>query len=134
MLSSHRIVLFAIGLNSVINRILADHKSLSSVTIFAPSEFEFVASSSPMLEKIVRFHILPLRVTYIELAALPHKKRLMTLLRCEDLEIINGANVTQGLSINGVEIAAPEIFSLRKLIVHEIPQAFKMAKFPNTSR
>jgi hypothetical protein len=54
-------VLFAIGLNSVINRILADHKSLSSVTIFAPSEFEFVASSSPMLEKIVRFHILPLR-------------------------------------------------------------------------
>jgi hypothetical protein len=58
----------------------------------------------------------------------------MTLLPCEDLEIINGANVTQGLSINGVEIAAPEIFSLRKLIVHEIPQAFKMAKFPNTSR
>nr|TKS16507.1 hypothetical protein D5086_0000023340 [Populus alba] len=106
LLSSHRIVLFAIGLNSVINRILADHKSLSSVTIFAPSEFEFVASSSPMLEKIVKFHMLPLRVTYIELAALPHKQRLMTLLPCEDLEIINGANVIQGLSINRVEIAA----------------------------
>ncbi|XP_061944563.1 fasciclin-like arabinogalactan protein 21 [Populus nigra] len=94
LLSSHRIVLFAIGLKSVINRILADHKSLSSVTIFAPSEFEFVASSSPILEKIVRFHVLPLRVTYIELAALPHKQSLMTLLPCEDLEIINGANVT----------------------------------------
>uniref|UniRef100_A0A6N2MAM8 FAS1 domain-containing protein n=1 Tax=Salix viminalis TaxID=40686 RepID=A0A6N2MAM8_SALVM len=134
LLSSHRFVSFAIGLNSVLDRILADHKNLSSVTIFAPPEFEFVASSSPMLEKIVRLHILPQRATYTDLAALPDKQRLRTLLPDVDLEITNDVNVTQGLAINGVEIAAPEILSSKEFIVHGITQAFKMAKFPNASR
>ncbi|CAK7324964.1 unnamed protein product [Dovyalis caffra] len=134
LLSSHRFVSFAIGLNSVLDGILVDHKNLSSVTIFAPPEFEFVASSSPMLEKIVRLHILPQRVTYMELAALPDKQRLKTLLPDEDLEITNGVNVTQGFAINGIQIAAPEIFSSKKFIVHGIPQAFETTNFHNTSR
>ncbi|KAJ6383353.1 hypothetical protein OIU78_026771 [Salix suchowensis] len=87
-----------------------------------------------MLEKIVRLHILPQRATYKDLAALPDKHRLRTLLPDVDLEITNDVNVTQGLAINGVEIAAPEILSSKEFIVHGITQAFKMAKFPNASR
>eukprot|EP00257_Ricinus_communis_P026364 XP_025013778.1 fasciclin-like arabinogalactan protein 21 [Ricinus communis] len=67
LLSFNGFVSFAIGLNSVLDGILKDYSNLNSVTIFCPPELALVASPSPMLDKIVRIHILPTRVTYTEL-------------------------------------------------------------------
>ncbi|KAF5948424.1 hypothetical protein HYC85_014381 [Camellia sinensis] len=61
LLSSNGFVSFAIGLHSVLDGILQDHQGLNSVTIFAPPEFIFVASSWPLLDRIVRFHMVPER-------------------------------------------------------------------------
>ncbi|XP_065874584.1 fasciclin-like arabinogalactan protein 21 [Euphorbia lathyris] len=131
LLSSNGFVSFAIGLNSVLLGILQDYRNLTSVTIFGPPELEFVASSSPMLEKIVRLHILSRRYTYTQLARLPHKTLLQTLLPDQQLEITRGSNVTLGLAINGVQIVAPEIFSSNKFVFHAISRAFEVAELPS---
>ncbi|KAF2285028.1 hypothetical protein GH714_035904 [Hevea brasiliensis] len=134
LLSSNGFVSFAIGLNSVLAGILEDYRGLNSVTIFAPPELAFVASPSPMLDKIVRLHILPQRVTFSQLALLPGKTMLRTLLPNQELEITGDFNITKVLAINGVEIAVPEILSSKKFMVHGISQAFKVAELPTTSR
>ncbi|KAK9285108.1 hypothetical protein L1049_024293 [Liquidambar formosana] len=132
LLSSNGFVSFAIGLHSVLDGILQDYMDLSSVTIFAPPNFVFVASPSPLLDKIVRFHILPHRVTYIELASKPEKAFLRTLVPGRDLEVTGTVNFTRGLSINGVEVVAPDIFTSKKFIIHGISRALEMAE-ANTS-
>ncbi|MCD7472704.1 hypothetical protein HAX54_014033 [Datura stramonium] len=64
-------ILFLMGfLNSV---------NLSSVTIFAPPNLGFLSSPSPLLERIVRLHIVPQRYTSMELAFLPDISSLKTL-------------------------------------------------------
>ncbi|OAY35182.1 hypothetical protein MANES_12G078600v8 [Manihot esculenta] len=134
LLSSNGFVSFAIGLNSVLDGILEDYRVLNAVTIFAPPELACVASPSPMLDKIVRLHILPQRITYSQLAFLPDKTMLRTLLPNQEVEITGDLNVTKGLAVNGVEIVAPEIFSSKEVIVHGISQALEVAELPTTSR
>ncbi|XP_050208026.1 fasciclin-like arabinogalactan protein 21 [Mercurialis annua] len=132
LLSSNGFVSFAIGLNSVLDGILKDYSNLSSVTILSPPEILFVASPSAVLDKIVKLHILPQKVTYSELASMPYQSLLRTLLPNQPLQITGGFNVTemQGLTINGVEIIAPEIFSSNRFIIHGISHAFNVAELP----
>ncbi|XP_017970657.1 PREDICTED: fasciclin-like arabinogalactan protein 21 [Theobroma cacao] len=133
LLSSRGFVSFAIGLNSVLDRILEDKMNLSSVTVFAPPDFSFVASPSALLDKLVRFHILPRKFTYKELASLPANASLSTLIPDRDLEISGGVNVTQELIINGAKIVTPNIFLSKKFVVHEISHVFQLAELPKTS-
>ncbi|GAV71165.1 Fasciclin domain-containing protein [Cephalotus follicularis] len=133
-LSSNGFVSFAVGLHSVLDGILEDHTELNSVTIFAPPDFAFVSSPSPLLDKIVRFHILPTRLTYIELASLPDKKLLRTLAPDQDLQITGVGKSKQGLAISGVEIVATDIFSSKSFVIHGIPRAFEIALPLTTSR
>lgn len=123
LLSANGFVSFAIGLHSVLDGILEDHMNLNSTTIFAPLEFSFVTSPSPLLDRIVRFHILPQRFTFKELASLPEKTLLRTLVTHQDLEITGGVNSTQGLCVNREKIIAPDIFSSKKFVIHGISQA-----------
>ncbi|CAK9161382.1 unnamed protein product [Ilex paraguariensis] len=131
VLSSNGFVSFAIGLHSVLDGILKDHANLSSVTIFAPPNLMFVASPSPFLDRIVRFHIVPLKFSYIELASLPEKSSLKTLIPDKDLWITSRVKFSQNLAIHGVEITAPEISSSEKFIIHGISRAFNVEELPS---
>ncbi|KAF8370237.1 hypothetical protein HHK36_002047 [Tetracentron sinense] len=133
LLSSNGFISFSIGLHSVLDGILQDNADLSSVTIFAPPDFAYVASPSPLLERIVRFHILPERFTYIELASLPEKASLRTLVPYQDLEITGGVNSTTVMAINGVKITQPNVFSSKKFMIHGISRGFEMLKLSTTS-
>ncbi|XVF01854.1 hypothetical protein REPUB_Repub04eG0125000 [Reevesia pubescens] len=134
LLSSKGFVSFAIGLNSVLDGILEDQINFSSFTIFAPPEVSFVASASALLDKVVRFHILPRKLTYMKLASLPANASLSTLVPDHDLDISVGVNITQELIINGAKIVAPDIFLSEKFVVHGISQDFQLPDLPNTSR
>lgn len=123
-LSSNGFVSFAIGLHSLLDGILQDYPDLNSATIFAPVEFVFVASSRPLLDKIVRFHILPKRLTFMELTSLPEKASLWTLLLNRNLVITSSASSKQVLAINGVKITAPDAFSSEHFVIHGISRAF----------
>ncbi|KAK0589314.1 hypothetical protein LWI29_012512 [Acer saccharum] len=126
LLSSNGFVSFAIALHSVLDGILEHNTSLNSTTIFAPPDFTFVSSPSPLLDRLVKFHILPQRLTYKELASLPDKTMLRTLVADQDLEINGGVNLTRlELAIDGVQIVSPDIFSSKKFVIHGISQAFR---------
>ncbi|KAF4382590.1 hypothetical protein F8388_015418 [Cannabis sativa] len=127
LLSSNGFVPFAIGLNSVLEEILKDYKGLNSVTIFAPPNLQSLTSPSPLLKRTVWFHILPQRLTYKELTALPAGTLLMTLVRDLSLEVAGTAGFKGGLIINGIEIVAPDIFTSKKFTVHGISRAFEVA-------
>ncbi|CAI0550386.1 unnamed protein product [Linum tenue] len=128
-LSSKGFVSFAIGLNSILD----DYRHLNSVTVFSPPDFGSVASSSPMLGRIVRIHILPQRISYKELVVLPDKSPLKTLLPGQDLELKKAGKFTElnvtaaRLRVNGVDIVAPEIFSSGKYVVHGISRVLDIA-------
>lgn len=121
LLSSNGFISFAIALHSVLDGILEKNISLNSTTIFAPPYFAFVASPSPLLDRLVRYHILPRRLTYKELSALPDKTSLSTLVANQDLQLTVGV---KRLAIDGVPVVAPDIFSSDKFVVHGISQAF----------
>lgn len=133
LLSSNGFVPFAIGLNSVLDGILEDYRGLNSVTIFAPPSLHSLTSPSSLLKRTVRFHILPQRLTYKELTALPAGTLLMTLDRDLPLEVAGASSLNSGLVINGVEILAPDIFTSKKFTVHGISRAFEVAEPPDTS-
>ncbi|PON80446.1 FAS1 domain containing protein [Parasponia andersonii] len=132
LLSSNGFVPFAIGLNSVLDGILEDYRWLDSVTIFAPPSLQSLTSPSPLLQRTVGFHILPQRLTYKELTAMPAGTLLMTLVRDLRLEIAGTASFNSGLVINGVEVVAPDIFTLNTFTVHGISRAFDVAEIPDT--
>ncbi|KAF5196170.1 Fasciclin-like arabinogalactan protein [Thalictrum thalictroides] len=128
MLSSKGYVSFAIGLRSVHDKILNEYSNLDSVTIFAPMDFAYIASSSSrMLERIVRFHIMPEALTYNELVSMPLKTSLRTLSDGNGLEITEKGIL--GISINGVKITAPDVLSSKEFVVHGISQPFEAATF-----
>ncbi|KAK8627161.1 hypothetical protein V6N13_134783 [Hibiscus sabdariffa] len=134
LLSSKGFVSFAIGLNSVLDGILYDKMKLNSVTVFAPPEFSFVASASALLEKIVRLHIVPRKLTYTELASLPANASLSTLVPGHVLRVSEGVNNTRELMINEAKIVAPNLFESKKFVIHGISQAFELDELPNTPR
>ncbi|CAN6574087.1 unnamed protein product [Malus baccata var. baccata] len=134
LLSSNGFVSFAVGLNSVLDGILGDHKGLKSVTIFLPPSLELEAYPSPLLEKIVRFHILPQRYTTRELESMPARTLLRTLLHDHPLEFTGTLDFMKELVVNGVKIVAPDIFSSNRFTVHGISRAFELDHLPTPVR
>ncbi|KAL5728352.1 hypothetical protein ACHQM5_001446 [Ranunculus cassubicifolius] len=128
LLSSNGYASFSIGLHSVLDRVLRDEINSSSVTIFAPLDFGYIASPSPMLERIVRSHILPERLGYKELKSLPLKAQLKTLDGVNGLEITEDYSVGKMVRINGVKITSPDFLSYKEFIIHGISKPFDMAK------
>lgn len=129
LLSSHGFVSFAVGLHSVLDEFFDNSLNLNSTTIFAPPHFTFVASPSPLLDRTVRLHILPRRFTYKELESFPDKALIKTLARNKDLEISRGggnnSDARPTLTINGVQIVAPDIFSSENFVIHGISQVLE---------
>ncbi|KAF6154195.1 hypothetical protein GIB67_016447 [Kingdonia uniflora] len=132
LLSSSGFVPFAVGLRSVLDGIGHNSTGLSAVTIFAPPVFDYVSSPLPILERIVKFHILSERFTYKNLAALPKKALLRTLVTDSDLEITMGINGGEILSIKGVEITAPDVFTSNMFVIHGISRPFEMGMLSTT--
>ncbi|CAN1124019.1 Fasciclin-like arabinogalactan protein 21 [Linum perenne] len=124
-LSSKGFVSFAIGLNSVLDGIRRDYTNLTSVTVFSPPDFG--SSSSPVMDSVIRVHIVPRRISYKELVKIANTTPLKTLLAGHNLEVKVGAAVRNAtsarLTVNGVEVLAPEIFSSDKYVVHGISRA-----------
>ena len=132
MLSSNGFVSFAVGLHTVLGGVPQDFTNLSSVTVFAPPDLALAASPSPLLDRIVRFHILSRRFSYIELATLPQKSKIGTLLPDRDIEVTGRLkNSSRVLAVNGVEVLVPDVFSSKKFIIHGLSRAFKLGELPN---
>lgn len=131
LLSSNGFISFAIGLQDVLDGILEENRGLESVTIFAPPSLAFLAFPTSLLQQIVRLHILPQRYTYKELAMLPARTLLMTLVPGQYLELNGAANSKQRLVINGVQVVAPDIFSSDRFMIHGISCAFDVSEHPN---
>ncbi|GAB2285309.1 hypothetical protein Dimus_019763 [Dionaea muscipula] len=133
-LSSNGFVSFSIGLHSVLDGILGDYPvGLRSATIFAPPVLGSVGSPSPVLDRIVRYHIVPRMYSYGELVALGNKAALRTLVPQRDLEITGGVD-DQALAVNGVGILSPDVFSITgRFIVHGISEAFELPELAISS-
>ncbi|MCL7032113.1 hypothetical protein MKW94_017016 [Papaver nudicaule] len=138
-LSSNGFVSFAIGLNSVLNN--GVHRKqlilMDSVTIFAPAELSYVASSpSPLLEKIVMVHLVPGRWSYKQLLAASSSSPatpLPTLVPDVDLQItkVNSSTTEKNedtLCVNGVEITAPDVLCSDGFIIHRISRPIAIPK------
>ncbi|CAH8295742.1 unnamed protein product [Eruca vesicaria subsp. sativa] len=129
LLSSNGFVPFAIGLHSVLNRIIADqqHKNMTGVTILATPSLVSLSSASPLLYEVMRRHILPQRLTNKDFSSIPDKALLKTLDPYHDLIITrrghlvnNSSSQSQCLMISGVEIVAPDMFSSSNFVIHGI--------------
>ncbi|KAL8153108.1 hypothetical protein V2J09_010868 [Rumex salicifolius] len=125
-LSSHDFVSFAMGLNFVLEGIIREYSDLNSGTIFAPKELGLVDSPDSLLRQLVRYHIVPERYEFADLASLPEKTRLKTLVSGKDLEITAAFNATQTLAIGGVEVTTPDACSTPAFVVHAISRAFDL--------
>jgi len=132
LLSSKGFISFAIGLNSVLHGILEDYPNLGPLTVFVPPEFEFVSSSGPFLDRVVRYHIVGRRYFYSELASLPEKAQMMTLLREEALEVTSSVNGSHVLGINGAYVVSPDVFSTEMFVAHAISRAFQVPHRANS--
>ncbi|KAG5545471.1 hypothetical protein RHGRI_017834 [Rhododendron griersonianum] len=131
-MSSNGFVSFAIRLRSVLDGILVDYPDLNTVTIFAPLDFLFVTPSWPLLDRMVRFHMVPQRLTFVELAPLPEKSILSTLVPGGNLVITRNAYPERrAVAVNGVEIVAPDSFTSEHFVVHGIAGAFTMEELPS---
>lgn len=72
------------------------------------------------------------RYSYSELALLPEKAQMMTLLTEEALEITSNVNGSHVLSINGVYIVSPDVFSTEMFVAHAISGAFELPDHTNS--
>ncbi|KAG6382671.1 hypothetical protein SASPL_110727 [Salvia splendens] len=125
VLSSNGFVSFAIGLKAVVDGILRDYANLSSVTVLAAGDFEFLSSPSPFLDRVVRLHILRQRYSYVELRAVGNSS-LTTLLPASHLQI---ANMSPNLAVNGVQITRPDVFSSNNFVLHGISRSLYLDDF-----
>ncbi|WJX69139.1 hypothetical protein P8452_53426 [Trifolium repens] len=128
LLASQGYSSFSIALHSVLERIQKDSMSFSSVTIFAPHEVNLLNYPSNVLDRVVRFHILPQRLTYRELSSFPVRTLLKTLVLNDHLEIDGVLDFMSGVVINGIEIVKPDMFVSERFVIHGISRAFKMAE------
>ncbi|CAA7026869.1 unnamed protein product [Microthlaspi erraticum] len=134
LLSSNGFVPYAIGLHSVLNRIVAEqHKNLTGVTILATPNLVSLSSASPLLYETVRRHILAQRLTYEDLASMPDKASVKTLDPYQDLTITRrrdavAANSSGDFMISGVEIVAPDMFSSSNFVIHGISHTLEIPR------
>ncbi|PHT24875.1 hypothetical protein CQW23_34438 [Capsicum baccatum] len=102
--------------HSVLDGIIQDSANLN---------FGFVSSPPPLLERIVRFHIMPKRYTLMELAFLPDVSLLKTL--APGLNVtISKSNFSPVLVIDGVEMTAPDIFVSKTFDIHGMSRHFEL--------
>lgn len=122
---------FSVALRSVLEEIKKDHSgSLGFATIFAPPDFMLIGPNpSTLLHRAVRLHILPERFRYEELASLPVRTLLKTLVPDELLEIDGILDFAPGMFVNGVEIVAPDMITSENFVVHGISKAFEMTEY-----
>ncbi|KAL6143830.1 hypothetical protein ACLB2K_054525 [Fragaria x ananassa] len=137
LLSSKGFVSFAIGLHSVLDGIVEDERNVSSVTIFVPPRLELGGDRhypQALLEKVVRFHIVPQRLTHKELMALPARTLLKTMVHGDQqpLEVTGVVSFMPELVIDGVRIVAPDTYVSESVVVHGISRAFEVNDLPNT--
>lgn len=131
LLSSNGFVPFAIGLHSVLNRIVADqHKNLTGVTILATPNLVSLSSASPLLYEVMRHHILVQRLTNKDLASMPDKASIKTLDPYQDLIITRRdvVNSSRGFMISGVEIVDPDMFSSSNFVIHGISHTLEVPR------
>ncbi|KAJ0233282.1 hypothetical protein HA466_0284860 [Hirschfeldia incana] len=131
LLSSNGFVPFAIGLHSVLNRIVTDqHQNMTGVTILATPSLVSLSSASPFLYEVMRRHILAQRLTYKDFASMPDKALLKTLDPYQDLIITRRSvvNSSQCLVISGVEIVAPDMFSSPNFVIHGISHTLEIPR------
>ncbi|ESQ40621.1 hypothetical protein EUTSA_v10015696mg [Eutrema salsugineum] len=131
LLSSNGFVPFAIGLHSVLNRIVADQdKNLTGVTILATPNLVSLSSASPLLYETMRRHILVQRLTNEDIASMPDKTSLKTLDPYQDLIITrrNVVNSSRVFMISGVEIVAPDMFSSSSFVIHGISHTLEIPR------
>ncbi|AED91082.1 unnamed protein product [Arabidopsis thaliana] len=131
LLSSNGFVPFAIGLHSVLNRIVNDHnhhKNLTGVTILATPNLVSLSSASPFLYEVVRHHILVQRLTYKDFASMSDKATVKTLDPYQDLTITRrNVNSSGGdFMISGVEIVDPDMFSSSNFVIHGISHTLEI--------
>ncbi|KAI3736246.1 hypothetical protein L6452_15784 [Arctium lappa] len=125
---------FAIGLNSVTDGILKDFPDLNSVTIFTPPNIALMAMPSPLLDKFMRFHIVPQRHSFRQLAGFQAGSSLRTLVNGKHVDITDTSKLSQIVSINGVAITAPDLFVSNNFIVHGIARPLTMDELSSMSR
>ncbi|KAL1196876.1 Fasciclin-like arabinogalactan protein 21 [Cardamine amara subsp. amara] len=129
LLSSNGFVPFAIGLHSVLNRIVKDdhHKNLTGVTILATPNLVSLSSASPFLYEVVRHHILVQRLTNKDFASMPDRASVKTLDPFQDL-IISRRNVnsSRDFMVSGVEIVDPDMFSSTSFVIHGISHTLEI--------
>ncbi|CAN7120601.1 hypothetical protein BRARA_K00593 [Brassica rapa] len=131
LLSSNGFVPFAIGLHSVLNRIIADqHKNLTGVTILATPNLVSLSSASPFLYEVMRRHILAQRLTNKDLASMPDKALLKTLDPYQGLIFTRRGivNSSQCFMISGVEIVDPDMFSSNNFVIHGISHTLELPR------
>ncbi|KAK9051972.1 hypothetical protein SSX86_028600 [Deinandra increscens subsp. villosa] len=138
-LSASGFMQFATGLDSVTDRIVKEFPDLDSVTIFMPPNFGLMGMSSPpsvgLLEKFMRFHMVPLRHSFKQLAGLAPGASLSTLVAGKHVEITGNSKVLQVvMSINGVAITAPDLFVSKNLVVHGIARPLNLEELSRMSR
>ncbi|KAJ9550169.1 hypothetical protein OSB04_014214 [Centaurea solstitialis] len=119
-LSTSGFMPFAIGLNSVTDGILKDFPDLESVTIFTAPNIALMAMPSPLLDKFMRFHIIPQRYSFRQLAGFPAGLSLGTLVHGRHVDITETSKLSQIVSINGLAITAPDLFVSKNFVVHGI--------------
>ncbi|XP_047342552.1 fasciclin-like arabinogalactan protein 21 [Impatiens glandulifera] len=129
LLGSNGFVSFAIGLHSVLPGIVRDYSGLSSVTVLVPTSFSFVAASPSLLDRIVRFHILPVRLTEKEMGLLPEKSSLFTLLRSHNMTVTENVETATVLALNEVEIIRGDVYLCDEFVIHEISRPFQLDEF-----
>ncbi|KAL8228467.1 hypothetical protein R6Q57_016051 [Mikania cordata] len=132
--SSGRFMAFTIGLNSMTDRIAKDYPDLNSLTIFVSPNVVLKAMSSPLLDEFLRYHIIPQRYSFKQLAGLPPGSSLSTLITGKHVDITANSKLSKAVSINGVAITSPELFVSKNFVVHGIARPLNTDELSSMSR
>ncbi|KAK9084962.1 hypothetical protein Sjap_025373 [Stephania japonica] len=119
---------FASGLGWVLDGIVKETENLSSVTVLAPRDMGFEVDSgdgglrsSALFGRVVRLHVLPERWSYADLAAMPKRASLRTLVGDSDVVVVDiGDGLNEIVAVNGVVVTDPEVLGGEGFVVHGI--------------
>ncbi|KAF7842676.1 Fasciclin-like arabinogalactan protein 19 [Senna tora] len=93
-----------------------------SYTLFAPSDSSLFAldmtQTASSYTDTLRFHVVPGRLSVSDLRRLPAGTSLPTLLPDRYLNVTQSSSRSGSVTINGVHIAVPGLFSRRHIVVH----------------
>ncbi|XP_076961062.1 fasciclin-like arabinogalactan protein 21 [Bidens hawaiensis] len=134
VLGSSGFMAFAIGLKSVTDGIVKDFPDVDSVTVFAPLN-AMIMSSSPLLDRFMRFHIVVKRYSFKELVL---GGSLSTLVAGRHLDVTESLKTSsdhdhQVVCVNGVPITAPDLFVSKSLVVHGIARPLSIDELSSMS-